>query len=94
LIDVLDEELEDKLSNRQVVTPSEEWAVRYPAYLVIGQLVQLSGLRLSAVNNYLFTNARARCLEMTEPECQRCKLDPVCAHHKYYFQPVLRTSFY
>jgi sugar/nucleoside kinase (ribokinase family) len=94
LIDVLDENLDAKLSTRQVVSPDDEWAVRYPSYLAIGQLVNLSGLSLSAVNDYLFTNARAHCLEMAEPECQSCKLDPVCAHRKNFFQPVLRTSFY
>jgi hypothetical protein len=94
LIDVLDDNLVAKLTTRQVVSPDEEWAVRYPAYLAIEQLVSLSGLSLSAVNDFLFTNARALCLEMAEPKCQRCRLDPVCAHHREYFQPVLRTSFY
>jgi hypothetical protein len=31
---------------------------------------------------------------MTEPECQLCALDPLCAHRKELFQPVLRTIFY
>ena len=94
LIDVVDEELDAKLINRQIVSLDEEWAVRYPAFLAYDQLVSLSGRSLSAVNNYLFTNARKRCPEMTEPTCHSCKLDPVCAHRKAFFQPVLRTSFY
>ena len=94
LIDVVDGELREKLINRQVVSPAEEWAVRYPSYLAYDQLVSLSGRSLNTVNNYLFTNARKRCPEMTEPDCRSCKLDPVCAHHKELFQPVLRTSFY
>ena len=94
LIDVVDEDLREELINRQVVSPAEEWAVRYSAYLAYDQLVSLSGRSLSAVNNYLFTNARKRCPEMTEPNCQSCELDPVCAHHIEFFQPVLRTSFY
>jgi hypothetical protein len=94
LIDVLDGELEAKLINRQLVSPAEEWAVRYPAYLAIEQLVRLSGSTMGAVNNLLFTNARKRCPEMTEPECQSCDLDPACAHRKEFFQPVLRTTFY
>jgi hypothetical protein len=94
LIDVLDGELEAKLINRQLVSPADEWAVRYPAYLAIEQLVTLSGRTMGAVNNLLFTNARKRCPEMTEPECQSCDLDPVCAHRKEFFQPVLRTTFY
>jgi hypothetical protein len=85
LIDVLDGELETKLTNRQIVSPTEEWAVRYPAYLALEQLVTLSGKSLAAVNGFLFSNARKRCPETTEPECQACKLDPVCAHRKEFF---------
>jgi hypothetical protein len=94
LIDVLDGELETKLTNRQIVSPAEEWAVRYPAYLALEGVVLLSGKSLGAVNSFLFTNARKRCPEMTEPQCRLCSLDPVCAHRKELFQPVLRTSFY
>ena len=94
LIDVVNAELNTKLISRQVVSADEEWAVRYPAYLAYDQLVSLSGRGLSAVNNYLFTNARNLCPEMTQPDCHSCDLDPVCAHRKEYFQPVLRTSFY
>ena len=94
LIDVVDAELKAKLTNRQVASPAEEWAVRYPAYLAMERLVALSGRGLGAVNNFLFTNARRRCPEMTEPECRSCELDPVCAHRKEFFQPVFRTTFY
>jgi sugar/nucleoside kinase (ribokinase family) len=94
LIDVLDEELKSKLHNRQIVSPAEEWAVRYPAYRAMEQVVALSGQSLGAVNDFFFCNARKRCPEMTEPECRFCQLDPVCAHRKELFQPVLRTTFY
>jgi sugar/nucleoside kinase (ribokinase family) len=94
LIDVLDRELETKLTDRKLVSPAEEWAVRYPAYLAFEQLVTQSGKSLSTVNGFMFANARKRCPEMTEPECRICPLDPDCAHRKELFQPVLRTSFY
>jgi sugar/nucleoside kinase (ribokinase family) len=94
LIDVLDGELEAKLMQRQVVSPAGEWAVRYPAYLAYDGLLTHSGRSPSAVNGLLFGNARKRCPEMTEPQCQSCPFDPVCAHRKAFFQPVLRTSFY
>ena len=94
LIDVLDNELETKLTNRQIVSPAEEWAVRYPAYLAFDQLVTLSGRNLSTVNGFFFMNARNRCPEMTEPKCGSCQLNPACAQRKEFFQPVLRTSFY
>jgi hypothetical protein len=94
LIDVVDGELRTKLTNRQVVSPAEEWAVRYPAYLAYDQLVAQTGRTPSSVNGFIFGNARKLCPEMTEPECESCKLDAVCAHRKAFFQPVLRTTFY
>jgi sugar/nucleoside kinase (ribokinase family) len=94
LIDVLDGELKTKLTDRQIVLLVEEWAVRYPSYLAMEGIVLLSGKSLSAVNNFFFTNARKCCLEMMEPECRLCPLDPVCAHRKEFFQPILRTTFY
>jgi hypothetical protein len=93
LIDVIDEELRGKLLNRQVVSADEEWAVRFPSYQAVDRVVALSGKSSSAVDQYFF-GARKRCPEMTEPECGSCELDPVCAHRRGLFQPVLRTSFY
>jgi len=93
LIDVLDEELNHKLINRQIVSPEEEWAVRYAAYRAREGVVSLSGVSEGAVD-WFFFGARKRCPEMTEPECQLCQVDLVCAHRKELFQPVLRTSFY
>ena len=93
LIDVVDDGLRTKLSNREVVSPAEEWAVRYPVYLAMAQVETLSGQPPATVNG-LFFQSRRYCPEMTEPECQRCSLDPVCAHRKELFQPVLWTAFY
>ena len=93
LIDVVDEELENKLINRQVVTPEEEWGVRYAAYRAREKVVALSGKSEGAVD-WFFFGARERCPEMTEPACGLCQVDPVCAHRVDLFQPVLRTSFY
>ena len=93
LIDVIDEELRNKLLNRQIVSPAEEWAVRYPAYRAREQVVALSGKSEGAVD-WFFFGARKRCPEMSEPECQLCQVDSVCAHRKDLFQPVLRTTFY
>jgi ribokinase len=94
LIDVLDEELEIKLRERQLVSLAEEWAVRYPAaYRAFEQVNTLSGKGTGA-ENWLFSNARKRCYEMSEPECGGCQVDPVCAHRIELFQPVLRTTDY
>ena len=93
LIDAVDEDLKAKIIDRQIISPAEEWAVRYAAYRATEQVVELSGKSTGAVDWYFFT-ARKRCPEMTEPECQLCQVDPVCAHRVELFQPVLRTTFY
>ena len=93
LIDVIDDELKNKLLNRHIVSTAEEWAIRYPAYRAIEQVVALSGKSTGAVGQFFF-DARKRCPEVTEPVCQLCQVDPVCAHRKDLFQPVLRTTFY
>ncbi len=94
LIDVVDGELRKNLIDRRVLSPADEWAVRYATYLVVEQFVVHSGKSAGAVNSFLFFNARTRCLEMTEPVCELCPVDPLCAHRKELFQPVLRTTFY
>jgi hypothetical protein len=93
LIDVPDERLAQRLSERKLVEPAGESAVRQAAYQAIDQIVALSGKSMGAVD-WFFFNARRRCPEMTEPECNLCALDPLCAHRKELFQPVLRTTFY
>jgi len=93
LIEVVDQDLREKLAGRYVLEPADEWAVRYPAYLAMQVVVANSGKSMGAVD-WFFFNARRRCPEMTEPECQLCQVDPVCAHRKDLFQPVLRTTFY
>jgi len=93
LIDVIDDELRNKITNRQIVSPAEEWAVRYPAYRAIEQVTAQSGKSTGAVD-WFFFSARKRCPEMSEPKCQLCQVDPVCTHRKELFQPVFRTTFY
>ncbi len=93
LIDVLDDDLHQKLAARRVLLPGDEWAVRYAAYRAIEQVAALSGKSMGAVD-WFFFNARRRCPEMAEPRCEQCPIDPACAHRKELFQPVLRTTFY
>lgn len=93
LVEVLDEELRGKLAARMVLVPSEEHAVRCPAYQSISQVAALSGKSMGAVDWFFFTS-RKRCPEMSEPDCPNCQVDPVCAHNKELFQPVLRTTNY
>ncbi len=93
LAEVVDGALKEKLISRKVLFPSEEQAIRYAAYESINQVAIKSGKSMGAVD-WFFFNSRKRCPEMTEPDCQHCQLDPVCAHDKELFQPVLRTTFY
>jgi len=94
LIDVIEEKLENKFRERQIVLPDEEWAVRYAVYRATEGVAALSGKSIGAVDWFFFSNARKRCLEMSEPECDTCPVDSVCAHRIELFQPVIRTSFY
>ena len=93
LVDVIDDELRRKLIGREELSAAEEWGVRFAAYRAIQQVQQRSGRSMGAVD-WFFFNARHRCTEMTEPECAKCAIDPVCAHRNALFQPVIRTTFY
>jgi hypothetical protein len=93
LIDVEDEELAAKLVGRQLLSTDDEWAVRAAAHTAIEQVVDKSGKSMGAVD-WFFFQARERCPEMSEPQCEMCAVDPVCAHRKELFQPVRRTTYY
>lgn len=94
LVDILDEALRVKIENREIISEAEEWAIRYASYLAVEDVVKLSGKSLGAVDWFFFAYSRQRCPEMSEPVCSECAVDPVCAHRKRLFQPVLRTTFY
>lgn len=93
LIEVADASLRKTLAARHCLPPVDEWAVRAAAFRAIEQVAAVSGKPVGAVD-WFFFGARQRCPEMTEPICENCALDPLCAHRKELFQPVLRTTFY
>jgi hypothetical protein len=93
LVDIRDESLRRKVIAREELLPGDEWAIRWAAYEAIQQVQLQSGRSMGAVD-WFFFGARQRCPEMTEPDCARCAVDPVCAHRKELFQPVRRTTFY
>jgi hypothetical protein len=93
LVTVRDTVLRTALEQRALVAADKEWAVRQACYRAIQRVIDESGKGCGAVD-WFFFGARLRCPEMTEPECRRCPLDPVCAHRTELFQPVIRTSFY
>jgi len=94
MVDVLDDDMKTKLTQRQIVSPQDEWAIRFASYQVLQALVELSGRPISVVDEFLFRYMRSHCPEMTEPICAECLLDKVCAKQKDMFQPVIRTTFY
>jgi hypothetical protein len=93
LVDVNDEDLYQKLSERALVSAAEEWAVRYPTYRAMAAVHVQSGKQTEDLD-WFFFNARRRCPEMSEPDCPNCPLEQECAQHTELFQPVLRTTFY
>ena len=93
LVDVLDPVLRRDLIERRLMRNADEWVVRRASYEAISQVAALSGKSMAAVDRFFF-NARRRCPEMTDPQCSKCEMDPICAHRKELFQPVLRTVFY
>jgi hypothetical protein len=94
LLQVHDEKLLEKLAGRRLLIPVDEWTVRQSAYEAVRQVAERSGVPAGAVDNWFFFTARGRCPEMTEPQCDLCPADPICAHRKELFQPVIRTTFY
>ena len=93
LVEVVDSELWAQLEGRELLTVDAEWAVREACYRAVEELQRASGRSMGAIDWFLFQN-RKRCPEMTEPLCDKCPLDPSCAHRKTLFQPVYRTGFY
>jgi len=93
LIEVQDGALAAALAARKVISATDEQVVRRAAYEAIEQIAVFSGKSMGAVD-WFFFGARRRCPEMTEPECAKCALDPICAKRKELFQPVYRTTFY
>lgn len=93
LIEVQDESLAADIAARKVISASDEHVVRQASFEAIEQIVALSGKSMGAVDLFFF-GARRRCPEMSEPLCDLCALDSVCAKQKQLFQPVIRTTFY
>ena len=93
IVEIVDEVMLAQVAARQVVTFADEEPIRQAAYDAINEIVRLSGKSMGAVDFYFF-GARQRCPEMSEPQCELCALDSICAKQKHLFQPVVRTTFY
>ncbi|MFQ5350868.1 MAG: PfkB family carbohydrate kinase, partial [Thermoanaerobaculia bacterium] len=93
VVRVDDAALAGRLTDRRLVEPADERAVRQASYQAMLELVEASGRPMEVVDGFFFRN-RTRCPEMTDPDCGACPLDDVCAKEKRLFQPVHRTTYY
>ena len=93
IIEIVDKELYAAVMDRRVIQVDDEEPIRQATFDAINEIVRLSGKSMGAVDFYFF-GARSRCPEMSEPQCELCALDPICAKRKELFQPVLRTTYY
>lgn len=93
IVEIVDEDLQAAIVARRVIALNDEEPIRQAAYDAINEIVRLSGKSMGAVDFYFF-GARRRCPEMSEPQCELCSLDSICAKRKELFQPVVRTTFY
>ncbi len=94
LVNVLDEDLKNKLAERMLLSEGEEWAIRFAGYRIQEKVEVLSGKPIGAVDWFFFNYTRSHCPEMTDPVCAECAVDKVCKKRKAMFQPVLRTTYY
>ena len=93
IIEIVDEDLIAAVMARRVIKISDEEPIRQAAFDAFNEIVRISGKSMGAVDFYFF-GARSRCPEMSEPQCELCSLDAICAKRKELFQPVVRTTFY
>ena len=93
IIEIADKTLYAAVAARRVIPLNDEEPIRQAAYDAINEIVRLSSKSMGAVDFYFF-GARRRCPEMSEPQCELCALDPICAKRKELFQPIVRTTFY
>jgi hypothetical protein len=93
IVNVIDPGLRLQVIDRRRMTDEDEYAIRSSAYEAIRMIADVSGVDMVSVDQ-LFFQMRRGCPEMSEPECERCILETVCARDTQLFQPVIRTTYY
>lgn len=93
LIVVRDDGLCRMLEERRFVAREEEELIREAVFELVKTLADRSGQGLDAIDWLFFMNRR-QCPEMSEPDCESCELNSVCAKEKGLFQPIHRTTYY
>ncbi len=93
IVNVIDPTLRLQLVDRRLMGKDDEYAIRSSVYEAIRMLAEVSGMGMVSVDQ-IFFQMRRGCPEMSEPECERCVLETVCARDTQLFQPVIRTTYY
>lgn len=93
MVVVHDDAIRRVLEERIVIDPGTERAIRLSTRDAIQRLMDASGLGMAELDAFFFEN-RTRCPEMTEPQCDVCPVEAVCARRTRLFQPVHRTTAY
>ncbi|MEJ2086426.1 MAG: PfkB family carbohydrate kinase [Acidobacteriota bacterium] len=93
LVDIEDPALRERVAARRFVSSAQERRIRETAFEALLRMRDAAHKTMADLDWFFFQN-RQRCPEMTEPLCDRCPIDDVCAQRKDLFQPVIRTTFY
>jgi len=93
IVSLDDPDLSRRIANREVLTVSDEAAVRRATFEAVIGLAEVSGREMGTVDWFLF-RMRHLCPEMSAPVCAECPARPACAQRIELFQPVLRTTAY
>ncbi|MBI4883411.1 MAG: carbohydrate kinase family protein [Actinobacteria bacterium] len=93
IVTIDDASLRQLITERRLLHPDDEDAVRRATFAAVGELADASGQSMGAVDWFLF-QMRHRCPEMTTPRCSACPAEAGCAQRTELFQPVLRTTAY
>jgi len=93
LVDIEDPALRKRIAARQFASRAQEQQIREAAFEALLKMRNDSSKTMADLDWFFFQN-RERCPEMTEPLCDECPIDDVCAHRKELFQPIARTTFY
>lgn len=92
MVDLSADEMKTNV-NRRWAPVVQEAVIRGETKAAVIGLIEQSGLPMATIDETLWM-ARRYCPEMTNPECDKCLLNSVCAKRTELFQPVLRTTAY
>lgn len=83
----------ETLSERAWCGEYLEESVRRATYRAVNSLLRRTGKTMFELDELLWS-ARRYCPEESEPDCEKCFFNSVCAKRINLFQPVMRTTNY